>query len=132
MKMSFWESLALTPTYDLVFASISVILILAAIIYFIHLGVTSHKEKKLVNSFLKDNQDKIDYVKSRIMFCNTLEKLDLINRWATSIAVNLRTEMSSISDDYGYECGSKILKEFNNLISLREEELTTRKILFNV
>lgn len=131
MKMSFWEAIATAPTYDLVFASISVILVLAAIIFFIHLAVTGHKEKKLVDSFLKDNQDKIEYVKFRIMLCSTLEKLDLINRWATSIAVNLRTEMSGISDDYGYECGNKILKEFNNLISLREEELTTR-YLFNI
>lgn len=131
MKMSFWEAIATAPTYDLVFASISVILVLAIIIFFIHLGVTSHKEKKLVDSFLRDNQDKIEYVKFRIMLCSTLEKLDLINRWATSIGVNLRTEMSSISDDYGYECGCKILKEFNNLISLREEELATR-YLFNI
>ena len=129
--MSFWESIATAPTYDLVFASISVILVLAAIIFFICLAVTNHKKKKLVDSFLKDNQDKIEYVKFRIVLCSTLEKLDLINRWATSIAVNLRTEMSSISYEYGYECGNKILKEFNNLISLREEELTTR-YLFNV
>ena len=133
MRMSFWEAIKSAPTYDLVFASISVILVLAAIIFFIHLAVTNHKEKKLVDSFLKlkNNQEKIEYVKYRIVHCSNLEELDIINRWATSIAVNLRTEMSSISNEYGYECGCKILKEFNNLISLRDEELTT-KYLFNV
>jgi len=130
--MSFWESIAAAPTYDLVFASVGVIFVLATSIFLIYLAVTNHKEKKLIDSIIKDNQDKIEYVKSRIMFCNTLEELDLIDRWATSIAVNLRIEMSKINDDYGCECGSKILKEFNNLISLREEELTTMKILFNV
>lgn len=129
--MSFWEAIATAPTYDLVFASISVILVLAAIIFFIRLAITGHKERKLVEAILKDNQDKIEYVKFRIALCSTLEKLDLINRWATSIAVNLRTEMSDISDEYGYKCGCKILKEFNNLISLREEELATR-YLFNI
>ena len=121
--MSFWESIKLAPTYDLVFAAISIILIIGFIVFFTYMGIKEHKARKAVDAFIRNNQDKIAYVESKIKMCSTLEELDLVSRWANAIGMNLRTEMSNICDEYGYECGSKILKNFKWLISLREEAL---------
>jgi hypothetical protein len=121
--MSFWESIKLAPTYDLVFAVISIILIIGAIIFFSYMGIKEHKARKAVDAFIQYNQDKIAYVETKINMCSSLEELDLVSRWAKAIGMNLRTEMSNICNEYGYECGSKILNNFKCLISLREEAL---------
>ncbi len=123
MRMSFWESIKLAPTYDLVFAAISIIFIIGVIVFFTYMGIKEYKARKAVDIFIWNNQDKIEYVKTKIKMCSTLEDLDLVSRWANAIGMNLRTEMSNICDEYGYECGSKILNEFKCLISLREEAL---------
>ncbi len=123
MRMSFWESIKLAPTYDLVFAAISIIFIIGVIVFFAYMGIKEYKARKAVDSFIKYNQDKIEYVENKIKMCSTLEELDLVSRWANAIGMNLRTEMSNICDEYGYECGSKILNNFKCLISLREEAL---------
>lgn len=123
MRMSFWESIKLAPTYDLVFATISIVLIIGVIVFFTYMGIKEYKARKAVDIFIRDNQDKIEYVKTKINMCSTLEDLDLVSRWANAIGMNLRTEMSNICDEYGYECGSKILNNFKCLISLREEAL---------
>ena len=121
--MSFWESIKLAPTYDLVFAAISIILIIGTIVFFTYMWIKEYKARKAVDAFIRNNQDKIAYVESKIKMCSTLEDLDLVSRWANAIGMNLRTEMSNICDEYGYECGSKILNNFKCLISLREEAL---------
>lgn len=129
MKMSFWEVIKSAPTYDLVFASIAVVLILATLAFFIYLGIKGGKEKRLVKMFVRDNLNKIDYLKQRIMFCNSLDKFDLIKRWASVTVENLKNEMITISYDYGCDYGNKIIKDINKLISIREEQLTSRVIL---
>ena len=128
MKTSFLEAIKSAPTYDLVFASIAVVLILAALTFFIYLGIKGKKEKKMIEVFVKRNTNLIAYVKCRIMLCDDLEKFNLIERWAKAVTQNLKNKMITISYDYGCDYGNKIIKDINNLLSIREEQLTSEVI----
>lgn len=123
------EFLKSAETYDLVFAFIAITMILGFGIFLLIYGIKGGKEKKLVEMFVRNNFDKIDYLKQRIMFCNSLDKFYLIKRWASVTVENLKNEMITISYDYGCEYGNKIIKDMNKLISIREEQLTSRVIL---
>lgn len=129
MKMSFLEAIKSAPTYDLVFASIAVVLILSTLAFFIYLGIKGKKEKKMIEMFVKRNTYLIKGVKHRIVTCDNLEKFSLIERWAKAVTQNLKNEMITISYDYGCDYGNKIIKDINKLISIREEQLTSRVIL---
>ena len=128
MEMSFWEAIKSAPTYDLVFASIAVVLILATLVFFTYLGIKGKKEKKMVEVFVMMNTNLIEGMKYRIMTCSNLDKFNIIKRWAKAVTQNLKNEMINISYDYGCEYGNKIIKDINNLLSIREEQLTSRVI----
>ena len=128
MKMSFWEAIKSAPTYDLVFASIAVVLIFAMLVFFIYLGIKGKKEKKMIEGFVKMNTNLIEGVKYRIMTCGNLDKFIIIKRWAKAVTQNLKNEMITISYDYGCDYGNKIIKDINTLLSIREEQLTNRVI----
>lgn len=129
MKMSFWEAIKSAPTYDLVFASIAVVLILATLAFFIYLGIKGKKEKKMIDVFVKRNTNLIKGVKYRIVTCDNLEKFSLIERWAKAVTQNLKNEIITISYDYGCDYGNKIIKEINCLLSIKEEQLTNRVLI---
>lgn len=115
------EILKSAETYDLVFVSIAIVLILMFGAFLINLAIQSGKDKKKVDKFVKDNLHKIEYLKYRIMMCSNLNKFYIIKRWADVVTENLRSEMVLISYDYGYDYGSSIIRDIKNLISSREE-----------
>ena len=115
------EILKSAETYDLVFVSIAIVLILMFGAFLINLAIQAGKDKKKVDKFVKDNLHKIEYLKYRIMMCRSLDKFYIIKRWADVVTENLRSEMVLISYDYGYDYGSSIIRDIKNLISSREE-----------
>ena len=123
MRMSFWESIKLAPTYDLVFAAISIILIIGAIVFFTYVGIKEHKARKAVDAFIFEHLDKISNIQNTIYKCKYLEEFDMVKRWAIASAENMYNEMVSISENAGHDEGKKLVLDIKHRLSIKEEEL---------
>ena len=116
-------------TYDIVCAAIAMIFILFTLIIFVHCAIISIKEKKKVKEYLQRQEEKIEFIKSKIQMTQDLDTLRLVKTWGLAAVENIKTELIEISSDYGLECGNKIIKEVKHLISMKEEDLISIEIL---
>ena len=116
-------------TYDIVCAAIAMIFILFTLIIFVHGAIISIKEKKKVKEYLQRQEEKIEFIKSKIQMTQDLDTLELVKIWGLAAVENIKTELIEISSDYGLECGNKIIKEVKHLISMKEEDLISIEIL---
>ena len=116
-------------TYDIVCAAIAMIFILFTLIIFVHGAIISIKEKKKVKEYLQKQEEKIEFIKSKIQMTQDLDTLGLVKTWGLAAVENIKTELIEISSDYGLECGNKIIKEVKHLISMKEEDLIPIEIL---
>ena len=116
-------------TYDIVCAAIALILILFTLFIFVYYVIISIKEKKKVKEYLQRQEEKIEFIKSKIQMTQDLDTLELVKIWGLAVAENIKTELIEISSDYGFECGNKIIKEVKHLISMKEEDLISIEIL---
>ena len=116
-------------TYDIVCAAIAIIFILFTLIIFAYGAIISIKEKKKVKEYLQKQEEKIEFIKSKIQMTQDLDTLELVKIWGLAVAENIKTELIEISSDYGLECGNKIIKEVKHLISMKEEDLISIEIL---
>ena len=116
-------------TYDIVCAAIAIIFILFTLIIFAYGAIISIKEKKKVKEYLQKQEEKIEFIKSKIQMTQDLDTLGLVKTWGLAAAENIKTELIEISSDYGLECGNKIIKEVKHLISMKEEDLISIEIL---
>ena len=116
-------------TYDIVCAAIAIIFILFTLIIFAYGAIISIKEKKKVKEYLQKQEEKIEFIKSKIQMTQDLDTLRLVKTWGLAVAENIKTELIEISSDYGLECGNKIIKEVKHLISIKEEDLISIEIL---
>ena len=118
-----------TETYDNVCAAIAIIFILFTLIIFAYGAIISIKEKKKVKEYLQKQEEKIEFIKSKIQMTQDLDTLGIVKTWGLATAENIKTELIEISSDYGLECGNKIIKEVKHLISMKEEDLISIEIL---
>ena len=116
-------------TYDIVCAAIAIISILFTLIILAHSGIINIKEKKKVKEYLQRQEEKIEFIKSKIQMTQDLDTLGFVKTWGLAAAENIKTELIEISSDYGLECGNKIIKEVKHLISMKEEDLISIEIL---
>ena len=116
-------------TYDIVCAAIALILIIFTLFIFVYYVIISIKEKKKVKEYLQKQEEKIEFIKSKIQMTQDLDTLGLVKIWGLAVAENIKTELIEISSDYGFECGNKIIKEVKHLISMKEEDLISIEIL---
>ena len=116
-------------TYDIVCAAIALILIIFTLFILVYYVIISIKEKKKVKECLQKQEEKIEFIKSKIQMTQDLDTLGLVKIWGLAVAENIKTELIEISSDYGFECGNKIIKEVKHLISMKEEDLISIEIL---
>ena len=116
-------------TYDIVCAAIAIIFILFTLIIFAYGAIISIKEKKKVKEYLQKQEEKIEFIKSKIQMTQDLDTLELVKTWGLAAAENIKTELIEISSYYGLKCGNKIIKEVKHLISMKEEDLIPIEIL---
>ena len=116
-------------TYDIVCAAIAIIFIIFTLIIFAYGAIISIKEKKRVKEYLQKQEEKIEFIKSKIQMTQDLDTLGLVKTWGLAVAKNIKTELIEISSYYGLECGNKIIKEVKHLISMKEEDLISIEIL---
>ena len=116
-------------TYDIVCAAIALILIIFTLFILAYYVIISIKEKKKVKEYLQRQEEKIEFIKSKIQMTQDLDTLGLVKTWGLAAAENIKTELIEISSDYGFECGNKIIKEVKHLISMKEEDLISIEIL---
>ena len=116
-------------TYDIVCAVIALILIIFTLFILVYYVIISIKEKKKVKEYLQKQEEKIEFIKSKIQMTQDLDTLRLVKTWGLAAAENIKTELIEISSDYGFECGNKIIKEIKHLISMKEEDLISIEIL---
>ena len=121
-----WET---AETYDIVCAAIALILILFTLFIFVYYVIISIKEKKKVKEYLQKQEEKIEFIKSKIQMTQDLDTLGLVKTWGLAAAENIKTELIEISSYYGLKCGNKIIKEVKHLISMKEEDLISIEIL---
>ena len=112
-------------TYDIVCAVIALILIIFTLFILAYYVIISIKEEKKVKECLQKQEEKIEFIKSKIQMTQDLDTLGLVKTWGLAAAENIKTELIEISSDYGFECGNKIIKEIKHLISMKEEDLIT-------
>ena len=116
-------------TYDIVCAAIALILIIFTLFILVYYVIISIKEKKKVKEYLQKQEEKIEFIKSKIQMTQDLDTLGIIKTWGLAAAENIKTELIEISSDYGLECGNKIIKKVKHLISMKEEDLISIEIL---
>ena len=116
-------------TYDIVCAVIALILIIFTLFILVYYAIISIKEKKKVKEYLQKQEEKIEFIKSKIQMTQDLDTLELVKTWGLAAAENIKTELIEISSDYGLEYGNKIIKEIKHLISMKEEDLISIEIL---
>ena len=116
-------------TYDIVCAAIALILIIFTLFILVYYVIISIKEEKKVKEYLQKQEEKIEFIKSKIQMTQDLDTLGLVKTWGLAVAENIKTELIEISSDYGFECGNKIIKEVKHLISMKEEDLIPIEIL---
>ena len=116
-------------TYDIVCAAIALILIIFTLFILAYYVIISIKEEKKVKECLQKQEEKIEFIKSKIQMTQDLDTLGLVKTWGLAAAENIKTELIEISSDYGFECGNKIIKEVKHLISMKEEDLISIEIL---
>ena len=116
-------------TYDIVCAAIALILILFTLFILAYYVIISIKEKKKVKEYLQKQEEKIEFIKSKIQMTQDLDTLELVKTWGLAAAENIKTELIEISSYYGLKCGNKIIKEVKRLISMKEEDLISIEIL---
>ena len=116
-------------TYDIVCAAIALILIIFTLFIFVYYVIISIKEKKKVKEYLQKQEEKIEFIKSKIQMTQDLDTLGIVKTWGLAVAENIKTELIEISSDYGLECGNKIIKKVKHLISMKEEDLISIEIL---
>ena len=116
-------------TYDIVCAVIALILIIFTLFILAYYVIISIKEEKKVKEYLQKQEEKIEFIKSKIQMTQDLDTLGLVKTWGLAVAENIKTELIEISSDYGFECGNKIIKEVKHLISMKEEDLISIEIL---
>ena len=116
-------------TYDIVCAAIALILIIFTLFILVYYVIISIKEEKKVKEYLQKQEEKIEFIKSKIQMTQDLDTLGLVKTWGLAVAENIKTELIEISSDYGFECGNKIIKEVKHLISMKEEDLISIEIL---
>ena len=121
-----WET---AETYDIVCAAIAIISILFTLIILAYYVIISIKEEKKVKECLQKQEEKIEFIKSKIQMTQDLDTLGIVKTWGLAVAENIKTELIEISSDYGLECGNKIIKEVKHLISMKEEDLIPIEIL---
>ena len=116
-------------TYDIVCAVIALILIIFTLFILAYYVIISIKEEKKVKECLQEQEEKIEFIKSKIQMTQDLDTLGLVKTWGLAAAENIKTELIEISSDYGLEYGNKIIKEVKHLISMKEEDLIPIEIL---
>ena len=116
-------------TYDIVCAVIALILIIFTLFILAYYVIISIKEEKKVKECLQKQEEKIEFIKSKIQMTQDLDTLGIVKTWGLAVAENIKTELIEISSDYGFECGNKIIKEIKHLISMKEEDLISIEIL---
>ena len=116
-------------TYDIVCAVIALILIIFTLFILAYYVIISIKEEKKVKECLQKQEEKIEFIKSKIQMTQDLDTLGLVKTWGLAAAENIKTELIEISSDYGLEYGNKIIKEIKHLISMKEEDLISIEIL---
>ena len=116
-------------TYDIVCAAIALILIIFTLFILAYYVIISIKEEKKVKECLQKQEEKIEFIKSKIQMTQDLDTLRLVKTWGLAAAENIKTELIEISSDYGLEYGNKIIKEVKHLISMKEEDLISIEIL---
>lgn len=116
-------------TYDIVCAAIALILIIFTLLILVYYIIISIKEKKKVKEHFQKQEEKIEFIKSKIQMTQDLDTLGLVKTWGLATAENIKTELIEISSYYGLECGNKIIKEVKHLISMKEEDLISIEIL---
>ena len=116
-------------TYDIVCAVIALILIIFTLFILAYYVIISIKEEKKVKECLQKQEEKIEFIKSKIQMTQDLDTLGLVKTWGLAAAENIKTELIEISSDYGLEYGNKIIKEVKHLISMKEEDLISIEIL---
>lgn len=121
-----WET---SDTCDIVCSVIAILFIIIALFIFARSGIIDIKERKKIKEYLQKKNEKIEFIKFRIQITQDLDELGLVQIWGLAAAENIKAELIAISSDYGPEYGNQIIKEIKHLISLKEEDLTTLKIL---
>ena len=121
-----WET---AETYDIVCAVIALILIIFTLFILAYYVIISIKEEKKVKECLQKQEEKIEFIKSKIQMTQDLDTLELVKTWGLAAAENIKTELIEISSYYGLKCGNKIIKEVKHLISMKEEDLISIEIL---
>ena len=116
-------------TYDIVCAAIALILIIFTLFILAYYVIISIKEEKKVKECLQKQEEKIEFIKSKIQMTQDLDTLELVKTWGLAAAENIKTELIEISSYYGLKCGNKIIKEVKRLISMKEEDLISIEIL---
>ena len=121
-----WET---SDTCDIVCSVIAILFIIIALFIFARSGIIDIRERKKMKEYLQKKNEKIEFIKFRIQITQDLDELGLVQIWGLAAAENIKAELIAISSDYGPEYGNQIIKEIKHLISLKEEDLTTLKIL---
>lgn len=121
-----WET---SDTCDIVCSIIAILFIIIALFIFARSGIIDIRERKKMKEYLQKKNEKIEFIKFRIQITQDLDELGLVQIWGLAAAENIKAELIEISSDYGPEYGNQIIKEIKHLISLKEEDLTTLKIL---
>ena len=116
-------------TYDIVCAVIALILIIFTLFILAYYVIISIKEEKKVKECLQKQEEKIEFIKSKIQMTQDLDTLGLVKTWGLAAAENIKTELIEISSYYGLKYGNKIIKEVKHLISMKEEDLISIEIL---
>ena len=116
-------------TYDIVCAAIALTLIIFTLFIFVYYVIISIKEKKKVKKYLQKQEEKIEFIKSKIQMTQDLDTLGLVKTWGLAAAENIKTELIEISSYYGLKCGYQVIKEVKHLISMKEEDLISIEIL---
>ena len=68
-------------TYDIVCAAIALILIIFTLFIFVYYVIISIKEKKKVKEYLQKQEEKIEFIKSKIQMTQDLDTLGLVKTW---------------------------------------------------
>ena len=70
-------------TYDIVCAAIASILIIFTLIILTHGAIINIKEKKRVKEYLQKQEEKIEFIKSKIQMTQDLDTLGLVKTWGS-------------------------------------------------
>ena len=70
-------------TYDIVCAAIALILIIFTLLILVYYIIISIKEKKKVKEHFQKQEEKIEFIKSKIQMTQDLDTLGLVKTWGS-------------------------------------------------